>query len=391
VITSLGIAVGNTAEPLLGAYLVKRFASGWNSFSRAQSALRFILLAGMLSTTVSASVGSLVLWVSGISPGRDFWPIWLTWWLGDAAGIILISPFPLLWIAGERLGWDWRKFLEAFALCLYLFLVALVVFGQLSLGGHRYPLEFLCLPFLIWAALRLGQLEASAAVLFVSSISIWSILDGQLLFGSKTRGEALLLLQAYTLVIAAITHSVAAVVAERRRMEALLRKASIESEDRATSDPLTGLSNYRRFLDVFNAEAERSQRTIRSFALVIFDVDQLKKINDKYGHLAGTQTLCRVANILRVHCRNMDTAVRYGGDEFCLILPETNAEGAVHVAKRIAENIKQDREHPPISASYGVAVYPEDGLTLDEVFHKADESLYQMKGSSIQDHTQQLG
>ena len=102
----------------------------------------------------------------------------------------------------------------------------------------------------------------------------------------------------------------------------------------AVTDPLTGLANYRRLVDALDGEIQRSRRTGRRFSLLLFDLDGLKKVNDNYGHLVGSKALCRVANVLRVNSRSIDTAARYGGDEFALILPETGINAAQEVARR---------------------------------------------------------
>src|SRR4029077_7480856 len=120
----------------------------------------------------------------------------------------------------------------------------------------------------------------------------------------------------------------------------------------------------------------------RSFAVLVLDLDGLKKINDTYGHLVGSEALCRLANILRIHCREVDTAGRYGGDEFVLVLPETEITAARRVADRISERLKNDGDEPPVSVSIGIAVYPQDGRTIDDLFSAADRVLYQAKGSS---------
>src|SRR5260370_33007142 len=89
----------------------------------------------------------------------------------------------------------------------------------------------------------------------------------------------------------------------------------------AVSDPLTGLANYRRLLDVLENETERTDRTGRPFSVLLLDLDGLKKINDSYGHLVGSRAICRLADFLRIHCRAVDTAARYGGDELGLRPP----------------------------------------------------------------------
>ena len=124
-------------------------------------------------------------------------------------------------------------------------------------------------------------------------------------------------------------------VTNQRELEDSLR-------DQATKDSLTGLANYRHLIDILDSEIKRSARTGRQFALLLFDLDQLKKINDRYGHVTGSRALCRLADALCVSCRDIDTAARFGGDEFALVLPETGAEPAGLVAQRICNTLASD-------------------------------------------------
>jgi len=147
----------------------------------------------------------------------------------------------------------------------------------------------------------------------------------------------------------------------------------------AATDALTGLANYRRLSETLESEIKRSDRTARAFAVLIFDLNGMKRINDSYGHLAGNRALCRLADIFRLSCRSIDTAARYGGDEFAIILPETGAREADAVGRRICDHLSSDREEPLLSVSVGIAVYPEDGKTIEVLFHAADRALYMMK------------
>jgi len=147
----------------------------------------------------------------------------------------------------------------------------------------------------------------------------------------------------------------------------------------AMTDPVTGLANYRHLIDSLEIEIQRTDRTGRPFALLLFDLDGLKKINDQFGHQVGTRALRRVADVLRSHSRAIDTAARHGGDEFTLVLPETMDQGAQEVLSRICDRVANDREQPPISLSAGCAIYPRDGNTTVTLMDAADRALYRMK------------
>jgi len=162
---------------------------------------------------------------------------------------------------------------------------------------------------------------------------------------------------------------------------ALLDNARLFEQVRhlAVSDPLTGLANYRRLLDVLESETERTNRSNRPFSVLLLDLDGLKKINDTYGHLVGSRALCRLADILRIHCRSIDTAARYGGDEFALVLPESEETEAESVAGRIRHVMEMDPEKPLLSASIGISVYRGHGERIEKLLSDADAHLYQEK------------
>jgi len=150
----------------------------------------------------------------------------------------------------------------------------------------------------------------------------------------------------------------------------------------AISDSLTGLANYRHLIDVLQGELERSGRTSRPFSLLLMDLDGLKKINDRHGHVIGSRALCRVATILRLNSRSIDTAARYGGDEFALVLPETNVAAAEQVVDRVRNCLLADEEVPQLSLSIGIATFPKCGVTVQQLLEYADRALYAMKEQS---------
>jgi diguanylate cyclase (GGDEF)-like protein len=377
VATSFGIAVGNTLEGLIGARFLNCFANGRNAFDRARDILKFAFLAATLSTVVSATIGVTSLSIGNFIQPKDFGRVWFIWWLGDTIGSILLTPLLVLWSINPRIRWNLSQIFERILFLSGFVLLNLIVFGGLTpLSLENYPLEFLVVPFFIWAAFRFGQRETSVAIVVLAAIAIWGTLRGYGPFAMRTSEKSLLLLQSFMGVKAVMSLVLSAIVAEYQRVETQLLHLAV-------TDPLTGLSNYRKFIDVLDGEIKRADRTDRPFAILFVDVDKLKLINDNLGHIAGNQALCRVANALRGSCRSIDTVARFGGDEFAMILPEAEEKAAHIVAERIANRLAHDRDGPAITVSVGVAVYPTNGNRKESLMNAADSELYKAKAAAV--------
>jgi diguanylate cyclase (GGDEF)-like protein len=321
---------------------------------------------------VSATIGVTALAVAGFVAWPEYGQVWLTWWLGDATGALIVTPALLLWYSTPRPRWHAVRWAEALAMFTATVIVALAVFAVLKpVGEIQYPLQFLLTPFFVWAALRFGSREAATAILLASAVA-WGTLRGSAPFAGEASDESLLLLQAFMGITSIMILSLAAEVAERQRVEDRLRSLAV-------SDPLTGLANYRHLVSALNTEIARAGRTGRSFSILFMDLDGLKAINDREGHLVGNRALIRVADALRLSSRPTDTAARFGGDEFALVLPDTSELAARLVARRVGERLVNDREQPPITISVGVAEHPRDGETTESLVRAADRLLYDAK------------
>lgn len=161
-------------------------------------------------------------------------------------------------------------------------------------------------------------------------------------------------------------------ITKRKRSEEQIRY-------QATHDALTGLGNYREFVETLERELRRAERSLHSFSVLLLDLDDLKRINDRQGHLAGNRALQRLARVMKEHCRATDLAARYGGDEFAVVLIDSDRRMAEQVASRIDECVRNDGEEPRISVSIGMAVYPADGRTPQDLIEAADQKLYNQK------------
>lgn len=162
--------------------------------------------------------------------------------------------------------------------------------------------------------------------------------------------------------------------------QAELQKKNDELARLSITDSLTGLSNRRHLMESINLETSRSRRNQHTFAILMIDVDHFKKYNDSHGHQAGDEVLVRMAAILKGVTRDVDTVSRYGGEEFLLLLPESDQNAAVEVAERIRERLKdQTFDGESVTVSIGVAEFPIDGDGPSQVISGADSALYQAK------------
>src|ERR1700751_4760455 len=154
-----------------------------------------------------------------------------------------------------------------------------------------------------------------------------------------------------------------------------------KAQEQAITDGLTGVKTHRFFMEALSSEWKRSSRAGRSFALVLMDLDRFKFVNDFYGHLEGDLVLQSVGHILEANCRRSDVVARYGGDEFVILMPETNMEHARQLASKLRGWVSADPllREKNISASFGIACYPLHGSSPQELIQVADASMYLSK------------
>jgi len=376
----LPMAAGNTFEGLLAAYLINRYAGGRSALQNPLNAFRFAGLVLLASTTAGATIGTATLALSNEitltrigTPGVfDVATVWTSWSLGNLSSCLIFGPAVMLGTQVTRTRWHTALVLEGVAVYTAILLVGLLAFWDIPSALRAYPLELLCVPALLWAAFRLGRRPTAAALMLMSGLAIGGTLAGYGPFTFSTTEESLVLVQLFMVITAVMTLTLSALASEYVIAEAQLRELVV-------TDPLTGLPNYRRLVEVLGAEISRSNRTDEPFAVVFFDMDGLKRINDELGHLTGSRAVCRFAEILRSSCRTTDTAARYGGDEFVALLPDTDEEGARVVIQRVVERLAEDPDKPQLSASAGVAIYPRDGGTPTTLLSAADRALYAVK------------
>jgi signal transduction histidine kinase/integral membrane sensor domain MASE1 len=217
-VTSLGIAAGNTLEAMLATWFVRRWAGGVAAFRSPRSIFVFAGTAGLAATAVSATIGVSTLALAGYAPRPQVAAIWLTWWLGDAAGALVLAPFLIVWATAPRLGEFRRQGFEAVATLGLVATVGTLVFGGgLGSGLGNAPIGFLCLPPAVWAAYRFGARGATTALVLLAAVAVSGTLHGHGPFAVADPNRSLLLLQAFLVTLSGTVLPLAALADELAR------------------------------------------------------------------------------------------------------------------------------------------------------------------------------
>lgn len=237
--TATAIAVGNTLEALTAWYLLRQFQPIQRAFETVKGVLEFVLFAAVLSPAISATIGNLSLCLSGAAQWANFNSLWITWWLGDGFGALIIAPLLIAWTSRLDVKDGSATVFEGAVLLGLLFLVSMSVFGGWMLGRNRdYPIEHLCLPFLVWAAIRFGPRLLTTAIVILSGIAVWGTARGFGPFIQASTNESLLLLQLFVAATTLMALVLRAAMSERRRAdwEKLTLRAEMELHRERVTD-----------------------------------------------------------------------------------------------------------------------------------------------------------
>jgi len=241
-------------------------------------------------------------------------------------------------------------------------------------GRLASPLLNLYLLVVITSALALGRISTVVAMVVIAGCFIWLDYPRSHSVLFETYGVDFLGRLAPLALVAYVT----------TMLSADTRKAMSEIKTLSETDDLTGILNRRAFLSLSSHTVNMSQRYGRDFSIIMMDSDSLKTVNDAFGHDAGDELLKAMVGHAKQELRRPDLIARYGGDEFVLLLPDTNADGARQTAERIRERIAASPlevgvKPLTITASMGVATYPDNGTSYEQVFEAADTALYASK------------
>ena len=377
-----GIAVGNTLGPLMTVQWLQRV--GFQPRFNRQADVRSFLVAAGLGMAVSASLGVTNLYLAGLVSAASMATAWLSWWMGDAVGVLLIGPLllTLTWANVAQLGRDYMALLRwALVAGPVMWLSFMQDFGPL---GRSLPLAFLTFPLFAWAALRFGITGAAMAGLGFSVAAAWGTVSGHGTFFLPDTHVSLFLLWSYMASTVVTGLLITALLAERKVAE----EAAINL---AFYDPLTQLPNRRLLMDRLAQALASSARSGHKGALLLIDLDNFKALNDTLGHDKGDLLLQQVGQRLIACVSEGDTVARLGGDEFVVMLEvlSSHADEAATQTEAVGAKILAALNQPYLLSGYTNRSTPSMGLTLftgwqntvDELLKQADLAMYQAKAA----------
>jgi signal transduction histidine kinase len=220
---ALGMTLGNTLEALAGAFFLKRFVGFHNEIDRIQDVVGLVLVS-VFSTTISATIGTATLMLTG-GVGQEYIANWLTWWIGDLLGALVVTPMLLVWTTLPSFRTRKRIYIEGGILLALLAATTWYVFSSQPYAGiFHQAMIYVIFPFMIWAALRLGQRGAATAIFLVSGIAIWGTSHGMGPFSPESKNDSLVLLQTFMGVVSLTSLILAAATIERRKAAEALRQ-----------------------------------------------------------------------------------------------------------------------------------------------------------------------
>ncbi len=231
--TSVVIALGNTLEGLVGGVLINLWSGGRDTFATPARVAKFFVISAGPATVISASVGVLTLCVAGLAQWNNFAPIWTTWWLGDAAGALVVTPVIVLWADSARRHFDYRELPDTIAVLGSAAAVGLIAFGPLlPRSEYTSPLGFLTILPLVWAALRRGPRDTATVGLMLTGFAIWATIEHVGPFGEIGLNETFVLLLTFMVSVSVPSLALSADVAMRRASEERLLRTQFDLDRR---------------------------------------------------------------------------------------------------------------------------------------------------------------
>ncbi len=424
-VAATAFSLVNVFEATVAAAWLRRIAGPRFRFDRLRDGVAYVVIAGIVVPAVAALAGAAIYLALGATEA-GFLAQWRLWWFGDALGLLILGPAILTaadwWRRRDRevapsVPGSTARVAEATAFVGAAALLTVAAFAPSELGAAAFFVEPALLVALgIVAAVRYGVTGASVAVAVIAAVAVVTMSVGGGPDREASALRSILSAQGVLAVLAFVSVGSALVLDELRRQRARLERQEVQLRDQnerlersvterteawaraardlehanarlarlATTDYLTELPNRRAFEETGERERRRAAADGVPVAVLVFDLDRFKTVNDRYGHAVGDRVLRAVAAPVRTALRPSDLLARTGGEEFSVLLVDADARQATEVAERIRRalettTVEHDGASIVVTASFGVAAVRTPDEPLASLAERADAAMYRAK------------
>ena len=369
--------IGDTLCAVGACFFMRKYFQFGDPFKSLNAFLGLMVFGVVLGPLLSAIFGVSSLQIFGILPSDVYGASFVTWWLGDGVGVLLLTPLILAFAHPED---DIEIKADLPEAVFFAFAVMLYPIVAYSVGADDFQssnLPYILIPILFWSLIRFGLRISFSVTLFFTICLIWLELLGLGPFVFEDQYLRIMALQIFVLSTVSSIFVIGSLLFERDRSYHLLNEKN-------QHDPLTKIYNRQYFDTQLLREIGRAERYKKSFSIIMFDIDFFKKVNDKYGHQVGDEVLIKLSGLVAKKIRDIDTLARWGGEEFMILMPETNEQGATLFAERIRAEVEKSKlaPHDCVTISLGVAeANPEatEELEVLGLLNRVDAALYLAK------------
>lgn len=350
-----------------------------NPFHKVQNLTWFVSLGVLAGPLISAlmGVGGLVLF-GIIAPDRMLASLGV-WFFGDALGVLIFTPIVVTWCSVSRIKYT-KEILGLSFLLSYAIIVTAIGFDLVGYPRLFEAVLLMGIPLALYGFLHFSQRVAFTVLLVVGAVSLISTVNGKGPFAQDDLSIAIMELQYFLGVFSLCIYVIGVFLSNNEEVTYSLIKQKAELETLYRRDQLTNTWNRYRIKEFLEYELSRFKRYGTRFGLILFDIDDFKKVNDRLGHVEGDKLLVELCNLVQEKTRKVDLFGRWGGEEFVIIVEDTGKteleEFANKICKLIAENKFGVGEQTTVSVG---STLVSDCDTALSIFDRVDEALYQSK------------
>ena len=372
------------------ALLLQRWLGSDRWFDEVRDVAAFVGVGAVLGGLISAAFGVGALVACGFMEPELASTAFLTWWTGDAVGVVLLAPPMLVWRDGFPKTWSGTQWAVAAVVLAATVGVGVIGVGLLEVSDPVKIGSLVVTPVLFWVSLDLGRRFSYLVFAVVGLLAILATALGlgpfqgigpSVLFPG-TPFASLVALQVFLGALSMTILLLSVIATQRAAARVALVAANAALAHQSRTDVLTGLPNRMHLNEVLDNALARAVRHAEPFSVVLGDIDHFKRVNDTFGHNAGDVVLQAVARELATGLRAVDMAGRWGGEEFLMVLDRCDDEGAGQLAERVRQRVAA-LDHPEVGCvtmSFGVAAY-RPGDDRSSLVGRADAALYAAKAS----------